>query len=419
MRMYDVIYKKREGGKLTRSEIDYAIKGYTSGEIPDYQLAALLMAVFFKGMDFEETLGLTEAMVSSGEKYDLSGFDLPTCDKHSTGGVGDKISIPLVPIITSFDVIVPMMSGRGLGHTGGTLDKLESIPGFNVNIGKKDFLRLLKKNRTAMIGQTEKIAPADKKLYALRDVTATVESIGLITASIMSKKLAEGAQHFIFDVKFGSGAFMKTRALAEKLACSLTKVTGIAGRKAAHVLSDMNTPLGNMIGNRLEIVESIDILKGGGPEDSRNLTELLAAKMLVITGIFRTEQEALKEIRKRYSTGVYLERFAKIIEMQAGDPRVIENVGLMKPARNIKEFKASRRGLIKRMDAFEFGISALMLGAGRNRKEDHIDHSAGIELIKKEGDKVAKNEVIALLHYNNENLLAGALQRLRAGLCIE
>ncbi|MCK5398711.1 thymidine phosphorylase, partial [bacterium] len=293
MRVYDVIYKKRNGGTLSKEEIDFLIKGYVEGSIPDYQISAFLMAVFFRSMDFDETLELTNAMIGSGVSYQFDDMEFPTVDKHSTGGVGDKISIPLVPIVTSFDVIVPMMSGRGLGHTGGTLDKLESIPGFRVDYDDAGFLSLLKRNRCAMIGQTGRIAPADKKLYALRDVTATVDSIPLITASIMSKKIAEGAMNFVFDVKYGSGAFMKSREEGEKLASYLTQTAKIAGRNADHVLSDMNVPLGRFIGNRLEIIESMEILKGNGPEDTTQLTEKLAAKMLVLCGLFHDEDSAL------------------------------------------------------------------------------------------------------------------------------
>ncbi|MCK4643764.1 thymidine phosphorylase [bacterium] len=419
MRVYDVIYKKRNGGTLSKEEIDFLIKGYVEGSIPDYQISAFLMAVFFRSMDFDETLELTNAMIGSGVSYQFDDMEFPTVDKHSTGGVGDKISIPLVPIVTSFDVIVPMMSGRGLGHTGGTLDKLESIPGFRVDYDDAGFLSLLKINRCAMIGQTGRIAPADKKLYALRDVTATVDSIPLITASIMSKKIAEGAMNFVFDVKYGSGAFMKSREEGEKLASYLTQTAKIAGRNADHVLSDMNVPLGRFIGNRLEIIESMEILKGNGPEDTTQLTEKLAAKMLVLCGLFHDEDSALSKIHEKYSTGEYLDRMKEIIQLQNGDPRVIEDYSIMKPAKNIFEYKAAETGRISRMDAYLIGLAALATGAGREKKEDKVDHSCGLELLKKPGDPVTKGESVILIHYNKKDRLESAKKYIKEGLSIE
>ena len=419
MRVYDIIYKKRNGSKISKEEIEFIINNYVNGKIPDYQMSALLMVIFFRGMDFEETLNLTLAMTNSGEAYKLDDLDLPTVDKHSTGGVGDKISIPLVPIVTSFDVIVPMMSGRGLGHTGGTLDKLEAIPNFKVNFGRKDFFDLLRKNKAAMIGQSEKIAPADRELYALRDVTATVDSIPLITASIMSKKIAEGAKNLVFDVKYGSGAFMKKKKDAKKLASYLVKVSDIADRNADFVLSDMNTPLGQMIGNRLEIIESIEILKGQGPKDTTDLTEELGAKMLVLAGIYKNIESAKEEIQKRYETGLYLDRFRKIIELQGGNPKVIDDYNIMKPSEYRYEFKSDKGGIIIKEDAYLFGIAALATGAGREMKEDDIDHSCGIELLKKPGEKVSENETILIIHYNNEAKLRNSLKYIEKGISIE
>ena len=419
MRAYDIIYKKRNGEKLTKKEINFMINGFVDGSIPDYQMSAFTMAVFFKGMDFEETVELTFAMVNSGEMYELNGLPYPSADKHSTGGVGDKISIPLVPIVTTYDIIVPMMSGRGLGHTGGTLDKLESIPGFQVNFEKDDFFKLLKKNKTAMIGQSRDIAPADKKLYALRDVTATVDSIPLITASIMSKKIAEGAKNYIFDVKYGSGAFMKDRKSAEKLAEYLKEVAKIANRNGDYILSDMNTPLGNTIGNRLEIIESIEILKGNGPKDVKNLTERLAARMLVLAGIFSNDNDAINDIQKKYKTGVYIEQFRKIIEAQKGNSRVLDDYDIMPAAKKQFHYKANSSGKIIKEDALQFGLAALATGAGREKKEDDVDHSTGIELIKKEGERIEKNEDILIIHYNDENKLKNALTYLEKGLVIE
>ena len=419
MRAYDIIYKKRTGKKLSKEEIHFMIKGYLDNSIPDYQMSAFAMAIFFQGMDFEETLELTFAMVNSGETYDLDGLPFPTVDKHSTGGVGDKISIPLVPIVSSYDAIVPMMSGRGLGHTGGTLDKLESIPGFRVNFTKDGFFELLKKNNAAMIGQSKTIAPADKRLYALRDVTATVDSIPLITASIMSKKIAEGAKNFVFDVKYGSGAFMKNKKDAEKLANYLSEVAKIAGRKSDYILSDMNTPLGNTIGNRLEIIESIEILKGKGPLDVKNLTEILAAKMLVITGVFPSEKEAVEDINKKYETGIFIEQFRKIIKSQEGDPHVIDDYNIMPPAKKQYHYKSKYSGKIIKEDALMLGLAALSSGAGRERKEDDIDHSCGLELMKKTGDHIEKNENILIIHYNDDNKLQNALSYLEKGIIIE
>ncbi len=419
MRAYDIIYKKRNGGKLSKEEIHFMIEGFVNGDVPDYQMSAFTMAIFFQGMDFEETVELTFAMVNSGETYNLDTLPFPTVDKHSTGGVGDKISIPLVPIVVTYDVIVPMMSGRGLGHTGGTLDKLESIPGFKVNFEKNDFINLLKKNRAAMIGQSSDIAPADKKLYALRDVTATVDSIPLITASIMSKKIAEGAKNYIFDVKFGSGAFMKEYNDAEKLAKYLKEVAKIAGRNSDYILSDMNTPLGNTIGNRLEIIESIEILKGNGPQDVKKLTEKLAARMLVLTGIFKTDTEAIRDIETKYKTGIFIENFKKIIEAQEGDARVIDDYNIMPPAKKKYYYRAGKSGKIKKEDALLFGLGSLATGAGRERKEDTIDHSAGIQLLKKEGDLIEKDEPILIIHYNDSKKLENALPYLDKGLIIE
>jgi len=403
MRMYDIIYKKRNSVALSADEINFVVGAYTKGEIPDYQMAAFLMAVFIRGMDESELAVLTRAMTNSGEVMDLSDIKGPKIDKHSTGGVGDGISLALAPLAASCGVIVPMMSGRGLGHTGGTLDKLESIPGFRVDLSANEFKKQLEKIGVAIIGQTEKVAPADKKIYALRDVTATVDSIPLIAASIMSKKLAEGADGLILDVKTGSGAFMKTFEDSKKLAEVMVSIGRESGKKMRAVISDMNQPLGRAVGNSLEIEQTIDVLKGKGPEDFRFLVTELAARMVVMADIEKNPEDARALAMEKLSSGDALRVFAEMVKAQGGDPDVVQNPQKVLPrAKFAEDIKPPRDGYITAVKTDEIGMCSLELGAGRASKEDKIDYSAGIILHKKIGDRVSSSsgEPLATFYYN-------------------
>lgn len=401
MRIYDIIYKKRNALGLSSDEIKYAVASYTKGDIPDYQMAAFLMAVFIRGMSDTELADLTAAMTESGEVMDLSSIEAPKIDKHSTGGVGDGISLALAPLVASFGVVVPMMSGRGLGHTGGTLDKLESIPGFRVDISAGDFKKQLEKIGLAIIGQTEKVAPADKKIYALRDVTATVDSIPLIAASIMSKKLAEGADGLLLDVKTGSGAFMKTLEDSKKLAEVMVAIGRKSSKNMRAVISDMSQPLGKAVGNSLEIEQTVAILKGGGPEDFRSLVVELAARMIMMAGKYDTLDTARDAAGKNLDSGAALEKFAQMVEAQGGDADVAEHPEKVLPRSKFAEdIKIQEGGFISEIKTDEVGICSLELGAGRVSKEDKIDYAAGIILHKKVGDKVAPQEALATFSYN-------------------
>lgn len=410
MNVYEIIFKKREGITLSTDEIKYIISGYLSGDIPDYQVSAFLMAVFFKGMERDELAEFTRLMADSGDKADLSSISAPTVDKHSTGGVGDGVSLILAPLAASLGAVVPMMSGRGLGHTGGTLDKLESIPGYNVNISGEDFISQLEKTGVAIIGQTENIAPADKKLYALRDVTATVDSIPLITASIMSKKLAEGAGSLVLDVKTGSGAFMRRLEDAETLAGAMIETGRAHGRNMAALITDMNQPLGRAVGNANEIKQAVEILKGEGPEDIRNITLELSAAMLEISGIQKNHTKALEISKANLSNGKALEKFALMVEAQGGDPEVANDPDkvLQSPSYSI-DVESPEDGYISSMDTRLIGMTALSVGAGRRNLEEKIDFSAGIEVYSKIGDKVARGDTIAKIFSSRESDLRGAL----------
>jgi len=402
MKMYDIIYKKRNSGALDSDEINFVVEGYTKGEIPDYQMAAFLMAVFIRGMNDEELATLTTAMTNSGEVMDLSDIKGPKIDKHSTGGVGDGISLALAPLVASCGVIVPMMSGRGLGHTGGTLDKLESIPGFRVDLSASEFKKQLEKIGAAIIGQTEKVAPADKKIYALRDVTATVDSIPLIAASIMSKKLAEGADGLLLDVKTGSGAFMKSFEDSKKLAEVMVAIGRGAGKKMRAVISDMNQPLGKAVGNALEIEQTIETLKGKGPADFKSLVIELAARMLLIAEVENDLTVARTQVANKLSSGAALKKFAQMIEAQGGDPEVVEEPSKVLPrAKFAEDIKSHQEGFISEIKTDEIGMCSLSLGAGRASKEDKIDYSAGIVIHKKVGDRVSNNDpLLATFYYN-------------------
>jgi pyrimidine-nucleoside phosphorylase len=373
-----LIRKKRDGGALDDAEIRAFVAGVTDGAIPDYQQAAMMMAVFFRGLDDRELATWADAMTRSGDVLDLSAIKRSKVDKHSTGGVGDKISIPLAPAVAACGVAVPMVSGRGLGHTGGTLDKLESIPGFRVDLSAERFTELVDSLGVCLIGQTSRIAPADKKLYALRDVTATVESLPMIACSIMSKKLAEGIDGLVIDCKVGRGAFMKTIEQARAL-CGLMRAIGErAGKRVTCVLTDMGAPIGRTIGNALEIRESIEVLRGGGPADTRELVHVLGAEMLVLGGVAKTPEEGRTQIEAVLANGMALEVFARVVAAQGGDPKVCESPGSVLPKPKHREELALAPGRVIEIDSEALGIAALILGAGRRTKEDTIDPSAGL-----------------------------------------
>jgi pyrimidine-nucleoside phosphorylase/thymidine phosphorylase len=401
-RAIDVIRKKRDGVELSQAEIEGLVNAYTEGSIPDYQVSAWLMAVVLKGMTRPETAALTDAMLHSGDVLDLSSLPRKKVDKHSTGGVGDKTSLVLAPLAAAAGVAVPMISGRGLGHTGGTLDKLESIPGFNVNLPVTEFRRVLEICGCAMIGQTAEISPADRKLYALRDVTGTVESPYLICASIMSKKLAEGIDALVLDVKTGSGAFMKSEKDAAFLAELMVETGERMGKHVVALITDMDQPLGNMIGNALEVVEVVEILRGSGPEDLRELCLELAGWMLHLGGVSKTVAEGKQESAKLISSGKALETFGQMVELQGGDARVIDDVKRLPQARHTMRVASAKTGYLASMQCEQIGTACVILGGGRERKEDAVDPAVGIVLHKKVGDRVAAGEAIATIYYNGE-----------------
>lgn len=401
MRMYDIIHKKRNGGELSEKEIKFFVNGYTDGSIPDYQASALCMAIYFRGMSADETAALTLAMADSGDRIDLSGIDGFTVDKHSTGGVGDKTSLIVAPIVAANGGKVAKMSGRGLGHTGGTVDKLESIPGFRTSLTPDEFIKQVNDIGICIVGQTGELAPADKKLYALRDVTATVESIPLIASSIMSKKLAAGSQGIVLDVKTGSGAFMKTVEDSERLAEEMVSIGKAAGRKVTALITDMDIPLGASVGNSLEVIEAIKTLKGEG---EKNLTEVclsLAAQMLcMVTG--RDDMVCRKMAKKSIEDGSALNKLREMITAQGGNADVIDNSGAFKQPKFYVDIISERDGYISRTDAERVGIASVILGAGREKKGDPIDPSAGIILKKKTGDSVSKGDVLATFYTDDE-----------------
>jgi pyrimidine-nucleoside phosphorylase len=411
-RAIDVIRKKRDGGELSRFEIDSLIAAYTQGSIPDYQVSAWLMAVVLRGMTRAETAALTDAMLRSGEVLDLSGIAKKKVDKHSTGGVGDKTSLVLAPLAAVAGVTVPMISGRGLGHTGGTLDKLEAIPGFNVNLAVPEFRRVLEVCGCAMIGQTAEIAPADRKLYALRDVTGTVESPYLICASIMSKKMAEGIDALVLDVKTGSGAFMKSEKDAAFLAELMVETGERMGKRTVALITDMDQPLGNMIGNALEVVEVVDVLQGGGPQDLRDLCLELAAWMLHLGGVSKTVAEGKQESAKLLASGKALERFRQMVELQGGDPRVVDDPKTLPQARHSQQVLSAKDGYVASLQCEQVGTACVILGGGRERKEDSVDPAVGIVLHRKVGDRVAAGEPIATIYYNSGSRVERAQQLL-------
>ncbi len=420
MRACDIIKKKRDGLELADEELSYMIRGYISGQIPDYQISAMLMAVLFKGMSGEETLSLTRLMLDSGSRIDLSGIPGPKIDKHSTGGVGDKTSIILAPLLAAAGITVPMVAGRGLGHTGGTLDKLESIPGFRTSLSVPEFIKNLGNVGVSIIGQTGEIAPADKKLYALRDVTATIDSMPLIASSIMSKKLAEGTDGLVLDVKAGSGAFMKKIEDARKLAETMVGIGNSTGKKTIALITDMDQPIGKTVGNGLEVKECISALRGKWQDDLKELTLSLGAWMIEVavktTGFtFRHQGRDLVGMEE-YRTGLTsliedgsaFKKFVEMVRAQGGDPETVFKPALLPSSRLMKQIAAGADGYIRRMDAEKIGMASMLLGAGRERITDSIDYSAGIILNRKVGDCVKAGEQIAMLYYNNEKNLKEA-----------
>ncbi|MDC7219944.1 MAG: thymidine phosphorylase [Spirochaetales bacterium] len=418
MRMTDLILKKRNGAHLTEEEISFLIKGYVAEEIPPYQISAWLMAVFFKGMSFEETGYLTRAMIASGKVFDLSSLGGPLVDKHSTGGVGDKVSLILAPLAAACGVQVPMMSGRALGHTGGTLDKLDSIPGYQSVISEELFRKGLKEIGFAMTGQSKDVVPADRLMYALRDVTGTVESVPLITASIMSKKFAEGAQSLIFDVKCGAGAFMKTPEAAEELAVSLVETGRSLDRKIVAVITNMDEPLGRKVGNFLEVEESLACLRGEGPEDLMEVTLRLTAWMVVAGGIVPTVEEALDLCKARLADGSAMEKFLENVELQGGDRKaLLERENKARPL-FYKDITAREEGYVQSIDSYALGLAGIPLGVGRNKTEDSVEPLVGYELMKKKGDSLLKGETLVRIWAESESALKSIEGQVRGAYSI-
>jgi pyrimidine-nucleoside phosphorylase len=407
-RAIDIIRKKRDGLELSRAEIEHLVRGYTTGGIPDYQASAWLMAGLLRGFTRAETAALTDAMLRSGEVLHFSELSAKKVDKHSTGGVGDKTSLVLAPLVAAGGVIVPMISGRGLGHTGGTLDKLESIPGFNVGLSTADFRRVLADCGCAMIGQTAEIAPADRKFYALRDVTGTVESPYLICASIMSKKLAEGIDALVLDVKTGSGAFMKKEEDATFLAELMVETGERMDKRVVALITDMDQPLGHMVGNSLEVAECIRILRGEGPDDLRQLCLELAAWMFCLGGSGGNLQEAKTKAETLLKSGRALEIFRKMVELQSGDTRVIDDPERLPQAKHSLDVTSPRAGYVTAIQCESIGTACVVLGGGREKKEDSVDPSVGITVHKKVGDQVTAGEPLSTIHYNSEALATGA-----------
>ena len=410
---YDIIADKRDKKALSKEDISDFLQSYLDGTLKDYQMSAMLMAVFFNSLNNEELETWTEKMLYSGEVLDFSDLDGIVVDKHSTGGVGDKISIPLAPLLAELGFYVPMISGRGLGHTGGTLDKLESIPGFSVNIDKEAFKRDVKMNRMALIGQTPEIAPLDKRLYALRDVTGTVESVPLIASSIMSKKLAEGINGLILDIKIGEGAFMKDLASGTRLAKTMQAIGKRFGRSVDVLFTNMNEPLGYTVGNALEIKESLDVMQGKYVPQVTELTLRMAAVLMKTFKMTVSIEEGEEKAAKMLCTGRVLERFAKTIELQGGDPKVAENQSLLPESRFRKEVRASESGIINKINALDFGKALIRLGGGRLRQEDSVNKAVGFVFAKKAGEKAAKGDLLYTIHFDEEDKLRSAEEYLK------
>ena len=404
MRMVDIIEKKRDGHELTTAEINFFIEGYTKGEIPDYQASALAMAIFFQDMTDRERADLTRAMVESGDTIDLSAIDGVKVDKHSTGGVGDTTTLVLAPLVASLGIPVAKMSGRGLGHTGGTIDKLESIAGFHVELTREQFIDLVNRDKVAVIGQSGNLTPADKKLYALRDVTGTVNSIPLIASSIMSKKIAAGADAIVLDVKTGDGAFMKTEEDAKELAHAMVRIGNHVGRKTIAIISDMSQPLGFAIGNALEVKEAIETLQGKGPKDLTELVLTLGSQMVILAGKAKTTEEAKSMLKESISSGKALAKFKDFLTNQGGDASIVDDLSKLPQAKYKIELPAKQSGFVSRMIADEIGIASMILGAGRATKEDVIDLAVGLVLHKKVGDKVTEGESLLTIYSNREDV---------------
>jgi pyrimidine-nucleoside phosphorylase len=404
MRMVDIISKKRDGKEISTEEINFFIEGYTKGTIPDYQASAMAMAIYFQDMNDREKADLTMAMVNSGETIDLSSIDGIKVDKHSTGGVGDTTTLVLAPLVASLGVPVAKMSGRGLGHTGGTIDKLESISGFHVEITKDEFIKLVNEDKIAVMGQTGNLTPADKKLYALRDVTGSVNSIALIASSIMSKKIAAGADAIVLDVKTGTGAFMKTEKDAERLAHAMVKIGNDVGRNTMAIISDMSQPLGFAVGNALEVKEAIDTLKGNGPEDLTELVLALGSQMVVLAKGAETLAEARKKLIESIKSGSAIKKFKLFVKNQGGDPSIADDTDKLPQAKYKIDVPSKESGFISNIAADEIGIAAMLLGAGRATKEDKIDLAVGLIMHKKVGDKVEAGDPIVTIYSNREDV---------------
>src|SRR5262245_2246140 len=418
MRAVDLIRKKRDAGEHSREEINFLISGYTREEIPDYQMSAWLMATWIRGLSRPEIAALTEAMLHSGEVVTFPELPGKKVDKHSTGGVGDKTSLILAPIVAAGGLSVPMISGRGLGHTGGTLDKLEAIPGFNTTLTLADFRRVLKECGMALIGQTAEIAPADKKVYALRDVTSTVENVGLICASIMSKKLAEGIDALVLDVKTGSGAFMQKEEDSLRLAELMVETAQRMGKKAVALITDMDQPLGRLAGHSHEVIESLEVLKGRGAADLRDLSIELSAWMFHLGERAKSVNEGRALAQKLVASGEALEKFRKGITLQGGDSRVVDDYSILPQAKNRAEVKSTTSGFLAATNCMEFGVALAMLGGGREKKEDKIDPGVGLEFHKRIGDRVAAGETLVTIFYNSDAKLAEAKLRIQESFSI-
>ncbi len=417
MRMYDIIQKKRDGQVLSEAEIKWFVEGYTSGSVPDYQMAALCMAIYFQGMNLEETAALTFAVRDSGERLDFSEIEGLRVDKHSTGGVGDKTSLVVAPIVASLGVTVAKMSGRGLGHTGGTIDKLESIPGFQTDIPVEEFKKIVNKTGIAIVGQNAELAPADKLLYALRDVTATVDSLPLIVSSIMGKKLAADDDCIVLDVKTGSGSFMKTLEKSRELAEWMVEIGKRAGKRMRALITDMDMPIGYAVGNSLEVVEAVETLQGNGPSDLTELCVALSAHILNLAGK-GTVEECENMAREAIANGSAFEKLVEMVEAQGGDSACIRNTDLMEKAKYSCSVLAPKSGYITGVDTESYGVASLLLGAGRNTKEDVIDMTAGLKLVKKTGDYVEEGETIAVLYSGKESGFKAAKDRLLSATTI-
>ncbi|QUI23078.1 pyrimidine-nucleoside phosphorylase [Vallitalea pronyensis] len=414
MRMYDIIEHKKLGEVLSEEEINYFVEHYTDGKIPDYQVAALLMAIYFQGMNDKETLALTMAMAKSGDMLDLSEIKGTKVDKHSTGGVGDKTTLIIAPMVAALDIPVAKMSGRGLGHTGGTIDKLEAFDGFDTKVEEQTFIDNVNNLKIAIAGQTANLAPADKKLYALRDVTATVDNMSLIASSIMSKKIASGANAIVLDVKTGSGAFMKKEKDAVKLAEEMVAIGTGLGRDTIAIISDMDQPLGRAVGNSLEVIEAIETLKGNGPEDLVELCLTLGSYMVKASGRTETAEEGRRLLEETISTGTALEKLRILVEAQGGNKDFVDQTDLFKKANFVEAIKAPKSGYVSHIEADEIGVATLILGGGRETKESIIDLSVGFVLDKKRGDKVEEGDTLAYMHGNDKEKMQVAKERVLA-----